>query len=427
MQQSTFSQRQIVFVLFCSIPFRPILLCFVPFSQLVTSLLEHNPFLGSLEPTPYREKLTDMYADIKECMPEHIKEAETAAVAELEDPNDAEAVLRLQHATLATAIAEADGMTNSDSLSTEDHKFLSKIQGLKFAQSALEFIDKFEGANEEFNSMLLSANTSDVTEALRFFVRARHFKLPCAVTGMKQALALMWSTETSIRDEVLKAFVEVFIAVPGTEGKQCLPDRQVAQNLLELVGRSSVSETASIEEAVCKLVKQELIASGVFLKLWSVAAKSQGTPRACALHLLSMGAQADRSIVDSASRLKHLLAAGLGDEVEDTRDWMAIRSSACVLHNVKIPKDPASAKALVLEQIIERLCTVVRGDWCDDTTPTGTIEWFAAAEQAISALFVISRDPEVECGEIVRFMSISTFGKDQHGNEQDDETTDERG
>lgn len=333
-------------------------------------------------------------------------------MAEARESGDETSISRVEQATLATAIEEADSMLDRDDLPEEQRLFLNKVQGLKFAQAALDFIDTFEQSNKEFHGMLLSANTSDVTEALRFFVRARQFKLPCAVTGMKQALSLMWSNEKSIREEVLRAFIDAFIAIPGTEGKEFLPEKQIAHNLLYLVGRATVSELASIEEAIGKLVKDEMVPNSVFLVLWSIASKSCGDARATALLILGMGASADRSIVDSASRLKLLLESGVGEEVEESRDWKTMRSAAYVLQRVQAPTDPLSAKALVLEQIVERLGFVVRGDWCRDTNSHDTEQWFAATEHAISALFVVCLEPELECAEIIRTMSASIFGSE---------------
>ena len=77
----------------------------------------------------------------------------------------------------------------------------------------------FESAHTAFNSMLLSSNNSDVAEALCFYLRARKFQLLCAATGIKQALLSMWLNETNIQNEILTAFVEVFIAVSGTDGE----------------------------------------------------------------------------------------------------------------------------------------------------------------------------------------------------------------
>ena len=391
---------------------RPSLTSF-PF-QLLTILLENNPFMGSLDPEPYRAKLQDIYAVLKSSMPADILEAQETAMKEAQEADDTDALRQIEKAALAAAIDEADSIVDSEDITPAEAEFRSNVKALKFAQSALDFIDQFEGANRVFQGMLLSANTSDVTEALRFFVRARHFKLPCAITGMKQALALMWSTEQAIRDEVLAAFVEVFIAVPGTDGKEPLPENQIAHNLLVLVGRATVSELASIEEALGRLVKDELIPADVFLILWSVASKASGDARAAALLILSMGGSADRGIVDSASRLRLLLDAGLGDYTEERRDWKTARAAACALQRVDRAKvDPSSAKYIVLEQIIERLCMIARGDWCFDGNTNDTLAWFSAAEQAIVALFVIAPEPEAACAEIIQGMASTTFGDDE--------------
>lgn len=345
-------------------------------------------------------------------MPESIKEAHFAAIQQSENIGDAQAMEQLKRAALATAVEEANSMSDTDNLSESDIEFRSHVHALKFSQSAIDFIEVFENANDSFQGMLLSSNSSDVTEALRFFVKARHFKLPCAVTGMKQALSLMWSTESNIRDEVLKAFVDVFIAVPGTEGKEPLPDNQIAHNLLVLAGRASVSELASIEEALGRLVRDERIPADVFLILWSVASKAKGDARAAAMLVLSMGASVDQSIVDSASRLRLLLDAGLGDYTEEHNDWRTARSASCALQRLaNIPEDTNCAKYIVLEQITERLCIVIRGDWCIDEKRNDTLSWFSAAEQAIAALFVICPEPEVECAEVIKSMAMATFGK----------------
>jgi condensin complex subunit 1 len=261
--------------------------------------------------------------------------------------------------------------------------------------------------------MLLSVNTSDVTEALRFFVQARHFQLPCAVTGMKRALALMWSSEQSIRDEVLKAFVDVFLAQPGSEGASLLPHRQIAKNLLNLTNEATVSELASIEEAVCRLVKDNRIPDQVFLIIWSVAGSDSGAFRATAFQLLAMAASADRGLIDSKSRLKMILDAGLGEFTQQHKDWNLAKAAAVVLQRMDRAKvDPSDAKYLVVEHIMEELCTIARGDWCNDSKMNDTLAWFSAAEESIKALFVISPEPETVCREILLGMSATTFQGD---------------
>lgn len=369
--------------------------------------------MGDLDPEPYRRKLAELYNYVKENLPADIKTAHENALAEAQrNGDDEDAIMQLERATLAAAIAEAGAMDGSEEeLSTQDNEFRSTVEALKFAQSALEFIDQYENASTNLHGMLLSANTSDVTEALRFFVKARHFKLPCAVTGMKQALTLMWSTEQSIKDEVLKAFVDVFIAVPGSDGSECLSADQIAYNLLQLADQATLSELASIEEAISCLVKDERIPPEVFSVLWSATSKGPGSSRATAIHVLAMAANADKSIVDSKSRLKTLLDTALGDYTEERRDWKIARAAAIALQRVdRAVVDNSCAKYLVLERIMEQLCAVARGDWCLDTSEKDSTEWFATAEQAIAALFVISPEPEVACADIIRGMHNQTLG-----------------
>jgi condensin complex subunit 1 len=366
--------------------------------------------MGELDPEPYMQKLSELYDFVKANLPENIKDAHEAAKKEaIENGDDDETMMQLEQATLAAAIDEANNMDCSEELNSQDNKFRAKVEALKFAQSALEFIDQFECASTALHSMLLSSNTSDVTEALRFFVRARHFKLPCAVTGMRQALSLMWSNEQNIKDEVLKAFVDVFIALPGSGGSETLPNKQIAYNLLVLAEHATVSELASIEEAIGLLVKDERIPADVFSILWS--ATSKGSSRPTAIHVLSMAASADRSIVDSKSRLKLLLDVALGDYTEEHKDWKTARAASFALQRCERAQVNSScAKYLVLERIMEQLCAVARGDWCVDSNERDTLEWFSAAEQAVSALFVICPEPEVACAEIIRGMHMQTLG-----------------
>ncbi|GAX12009.1 condensin complex subunit 1 [Fistulifera solaris] len=377
---------------------------------LISELLENNPFMGNLDPAPYRTKLNELYTYMKENMPPHIRGANEAAMKDAEESEDAVAMQEVERAALAASLSEADTLLeHTENLSSADKEFCTKALALKFTQSALDFIDLLEDATSTFESLMLSNNTTDVTESLRFFVKAKHFQLPCAVTGMKHALALMWSQEVAIREEVLKAFVEVFITVPGSEGTENLPSKRIANNLVQLVDKANKSELASIEEAICHLVKENRIPAEVFGILWSAVANDHEN-RTNALQLIAMGATADRSIIDSKSRLKLLLDTALGDHAEDSRDWAAIGAAAVLLQRVPRAKiDLSDAKYLILERLMEQLCTVAQGDWCLEADQADTLQWFSAAEQAIKALFVICPEPEAACRTIIVTMSHFTF------------------
>lgn len=399
--------------------------------QLLTTLLENNPFMGMLNPDPYREKIRELEAYLRRNVPEEISKARAAALDEAKNKsggdddddvgeiggeesvaNTERELEEIESAALAAAIADIEAKQESnEDLSEAESEFLAKLRGLKFASSALSFIEVFENANASFQTMLMSSNPSDVTEALHFFVKAKHFGLPCAVRGMRLALALMWSNETNIQEEVLNAFLEVFVAEPGTEGKELLAENQIAQNLLDLVGDATVSELASIEEALGRLVKKEIIPPDVFSILWTIASQAEGQLRASAMLIISMAASAAPKIVDSAYRLQNLYDAGLGDYVEEHRDWKTARSAAYALQRVGRAKvDPSSARYIILDLIMERLVAIARGDWCDDNNKDDTNSWFSAAEQALNAIFSISPAPEKVAMEILLGHQAGIFG-----------------
>ena len=375
----------------------------------MTNLLENNPFGGNLDPSPYRTKLAELYLYVKNHLPQHIQEAQDAAIAEAQ--NDEKALREIEQATLATVLGEIseeaqEGTNNTDVSET----YRNKVQALRFTQSALDFIGVLEEATNALEGMLLSASTSDVTEALRFFVQARHFSLPCAITGMKRALALMWSSETAIREEVLRAFVDVFVAQPGSEGKDFLSHKEIAENLLVLAGQATVSELASIEEAIGCLVREERIPVDVFLYLWSIASKGSAEARRVALQLIAMGATADQSLVDSKSRLKLLHDSCFSDFMKERNNWALAAAGSAVLQRLSRGRvDPTDAKYLVLDRIIEELGILICGENCLDASEADTRAWFSASENAIKALFVISPEPESTCTEIIRSMQATVF------------------
>ena len=374
--------------------------------------------MGILNPKPYQEKIQQLETYLQSNIPAEILQARDAAIEETKaDEGAAERELQeIESAALAAAIADAEQKREEgQDLTPEEQEFLAKVRALKYASSALAFIELFENAKDSFQTMLLSSNSSDVTEALRFFVRAKHFGLPCAVHGTKRALALMWSNEQSIQEEVLKAFIEVFVAEPGTEGKELLPDNQIAQNFLDLVQEATVSELASIEEALGRLVKKEIIPPEVFSILWQMASQAEGQLRASSMLVISMAASADAKIVDSAYRLQNLYDAGLGDYTEEHRDWNTARSAANALQRVSRAKvDPSSARYIILDLITERLMAVARGDWCEEGNKEDTNAWFCAAEQAINAIFTISPAPEKVAFEILVGHHTAIFGSPEN-------------
>jgi hypothetical protein len=127
-----------------------------------------------------------------------------------------------------------------------------------------------------------------------------------------------------------------------------------------------------------------------------------------------MAASADPFIVDSTSRLRHLLHAGFGDYVERTRDWRTVRAACSALKKIgRVQSTSAEqnleAKKIVTGDLIDSLAIVVRGDWLSSESLDDTKAWCCAAEQAIDAIFSISAEPDKVATDIVRALHHSTF------------------
>ena len=145
-----------------------------PVWQLLTALLENNPFMGMLNPDLYREKIRELEGYLKVNVPDEILKARDAALKEAEQNaeeagEDAELGTggdladkerrEIEAAALAAAIADAEAKREAnEDLSEAEGEFLAKVRGLKFASSALSFIDVFEDANDAFQTMLMSSN-----------------------------------------------------------------------------------------------------------------------------------------------------------------------------------------------------------------------------------------------------------------------------
>lgn len=361
--------------------------------QLLTALLPHNPFHSQLNPQPYQSKIQELQEFIMTNLPEDLAQAHQEALQGAEESEHDE----INQATLQATIDHVQTNWTSDDSSEEQQDYLHKVKAYEMCRSALEFINVFDD-DANLHGMLLSANTSDVTQALRFLVQANHFCLPCAVQGMKRSLALMWSSEASIRNEVLQTFTKIFLYKQDAE---MLDHHQIAKNLLLLVGQASTSELASIEQAITQLVQDEQIPGDVFLILWSIVSKGSPDAKAAAMHVLAMGARADAGLVDSKSRLRLVL-----ELLEEGNIQCAGVAALALQRCARAVPNASDAKFLVLERLMEELCLVVSRD-------SGGMEWFAASEQAIKALFCICPAPEAACQEIIWSMYETAFDDEE--------------
>lgn len=103
--------------------------------------------------------------------------------------------------------------------------------------------------------LLLSKQTSDVLEAIDFFVTAFEFDVLDAMVGVRRMLSLVWSPEAEVKEAVVKAYKRLYMEMEtGNSKKRAL---QVVSNLTALISCSTQGELASLEELVSLCVKTD--------------------------------------------------------------------------------------------------------------------------------------------------------------------------
>lgn len=172
------------------------------------------------------------------------------------DAKAAEAQLWLQGRPLPEDDAE-----DSD-ISTERAKI---TKDLEFFLSGTSFISLLESLSPKLE-LLLRTGGGDTVETLRFFVKAAHFSLPCAAKGLRSSWSLIWSNESIVKEAVLEAFAEVYLAKGEAKSYG-----KVATNLINVVAASDHRERSCLEEVLSLLVKAESIDQKVFAALIKAA------------------------------------------------------------------------------------------------------------------------------------------------------------
>ena len=90
-----------------------------------------------------------------------------------------------------------------------------KLRELDYNRSACAFAEQLDTAAVGALELLLRSRTaSDALEALKIFLRARAFALPCGARGVLAALALVLAAESSLRAAAHDAFAGMFLCAP---------------------------------------------------------------------------------------------------------------------------------------------------------------------------------------------------------------------
>ena len=201
--------------------------------QLLSTLLEYNPYASNLSKAPFVVKLKEL-----------------------------------------EAIDESDVAENWSEEETQVHE-----KKIAFYTSTLEFIVQMEKALTMTTSFLNSNSPTDVLVAITFLVQGYQFHVDGSLVGLQKTLVLIWrSGEENIIAALCKTFTEVLFSA-------CSDTKVYVQRLEMLLQGMTIAQSTSLEKLLQTMQEQKQLPSGLLLALWQSLEKDVGR-RHDILHLL---------------------------------------------------------------------------------------------------------------------------------------------
>lgn len=277
----------------------------------------------------------------------------------------------------------------------------------KYLNEALKFIEVINEAAEVVTQLLSSKNKSEVIEAMDFFTVIDAYKIQNARTGIRRMLRLIWTKGNSdegkgVQTHLIECYKGLFFDAPPNYNANDTAN-YIAKNMISLTFGTTPAELTSLEQLLSTMMKQGLVKDLVIQKLWQVYGyqkkETSKNQRRGAIIVLSMLALADPTII--RQEMETCLRIGLGEL--GRRDLGLARYTCIALRRISPPpgKQTTAAAPVQAVKLPNDHAVLVRlAAMCEIVSDSK--EWFGVAEQAIGAIYVLSKHPDVLCSEILR-------------------------
>ncbi|KAL8650744.1 MAG: hypothetical protein Q9210_003645 [Variospora velana] len=282
----------------------------------------------------------------------------------------------------------------------------------KYYSEAIRFIEVIHDATPVVCQLLASKNKSEVIEAMDFFVIMDAYKIEAARTGIRRMLRLIWTKGNSdegkgVQSHLIDCYRGLFFIAPETFNENDAAN-YIARNMISLTFGATPAELTSLEQLLSTMMKAQHISELVITKLWQVygvqkqeISKNQ---RRGAIIVLGMLAMADPDVV--IKEMGTMLRIGLGPF---GRADLALAKYTCVALRRMNPskrqaKDATTSASKMPNDhaVLGKLASMVE-------IISDNKEWFGVAEQAISAIYALSKHPDTLSSDILRRKTKQVF------------------
>ena len=288
---------------------------------------------------------------------------------------------------------------------------------------ALKFIETLHEAAPHVTQLLGSKNKSEVIEAMDFFVVADAYRLETAKSGIRRMLRLIWTKGNSdegkgVQTHLLECYKGLFFDAPGNFSPNDAAN-YVARNMISLTFGASPAELTSLEQLLATMMKEKAINELVMQKLWQVygvqkkeISKQQ---RRGAIIVLGMLALADPEVV--VKEMETCLRIGLG--TIGRRDLVLARYTCIALMRMTNNKPSKGVAGKASTRLPNEHAVLIKLANLMDVQ-SDSKDWYGLAEQAIGAIYALSKHPDVPCSEIIRRKTKAAFATKKTTSKQQD-------
>ncbi|KAJ6111617.1 hypothetical protein N7523_007678 [Penicillium sp. IBT 18751x] len=274
----------------------------------------------------------------------------------------------------------------------------------KYYNEALRFIEVLHSGSTIVSQLLSSRNKSEVIEAMDFFVVLDAYKVETARSGIRRMLRLIWTKGNSdegkgVQSHLIDCYKGLFFDAPGSFSPNDAAI-YIARNMISLTFGSTPAELTCLEQLLSTMMKSGHISEAVIAKLWQVYAVQKKeiskTQRRGAIIVLGMLALADPEVV--VKEIEAMLRIGLGGL---GRSDLVLAKYTCIALRRMVPGRQAKSKDIGIPKlandhsVLTKLAAIIE-------IVSESKEWYGVAEQAISAIYTLSKHPDVLCSDILR-------------------------
>lgn len=291
-------------------------------------------------------------------------------------------------------------------------ELLAKLQlTRKYYNEAIRFIEVLHAGSSVVSQLLSSKNKSEAIEAMDFFVMLDAYKVETARTGIRRMLRLIWTKGNSdegkgVQTHLIDCYKGLFFEAPESFSPNDAAN-YIARNMISLTFGATPAELTCLEQLLSTMMKAGHISGAVIAKLWQVYGVQKKeiskTQRRGAIIVLGMIALADPEVV--IRDIETMLKIGLGSL---GRSDLILAKYTCIALRRMVPGRQAKSKESSITKltndhpVLTKLAAMVE-------TVSDSKEWYGVAEQAISAIYALSKHPDVLCSDIVKRKTKSVF------------------